>query len=192
MNLSIGGWMNVSTDIAFDGNDCNTNIPAFPLSNKTVRNAIKVIINQSRPAASRTSSATAAAKPVQASIKIVISWLVLATQLFFQILAITSAQEFTLPLKESNHRAIRLERHLEAADPAYNKALEFLLEVSADRIWGRVIQQVLIALVLPVRSHGLHQQDFHSAPGTIVVRLIDEADDRVTLRYDQRKSWYAS
>jgi hypothetical protein len=59
---------------------------------------------------------------------------VLATQLFFQILAITSAQEFTLPLEESNHRAIRLERHLEAADPAYNKALEFLLEVSADRI----------------------------------------------------------
>jgi hypothetical protein len=57
-----------------------------------------------------------------------------ATQLFFQILAITSAQEFTLSLKESNHRAIRLERHLEAADLANNKALEFLLEMSADRI----------------------------------------------------------
>jgi hypothetical protein len=51
---------------------------------------------------------------------------------------------------------------------------------------------MLKALVLPVRSHGLHQQDFHSAPGTIVVRLVDEANDRVALRYDQRKSGYAS
>jgi hypothetical protein len=57
-----------------------------------------------------------------------------ATQPFHQILAITPAQKFTLPLKESDHRAIRLKRNLEAADLAYNKALEFLLEVSTDRI----------------------------------------------------------
>jgi hypothetical protein len=48
---------------------------------------------------------------------------------------------------------------------------------------------MLKALVLPVRSHGLHQQDFHSAPGTIVVRLVDEANDRVALRYDERLSY---
>jgi hypothetical protein len=43
-----------------------------------------------------------------------------------------------------------------------------------------------------VQGHCLHQQDFHSAPSAAVVGVIDEADNCVALRYDQRKGRYAS
>ena len=51
---------------------------------------------------------------------------------------------------------------------------------------------MLEASMLLVRGHCLHHQDFHSAPGAFVVSFVDQADDRVALRYDQREGRYTS